>query len=87
MNLYLLFAIALGAISGTTDVTVAGPRFASVAAECGAVTCEHAIVSPRSALHHGRSESAASRSIDEAPVRIAAPLAGASTPRAPATNC
>jgi hypothetical protein len=87
MNLYLLLAIALGAISGTTDVPSARMSFAAVAAECGAITTQQAITSPRSALHHARSESTASRVIDEAPARIEAPLTGAATPRAPATDC
>ena len=34
MNLYLLLAIALGAISGTTEVPAARTSFAAVAAEC-----------------------------------------------------
>jgi len=87
MNLYLLLAIALGAITGTTDVTVARPSLASVAAECGVRSSERASASPRSTLHHARSESTAPRVIDGAPARIDAPLAGAATPRAPATNC
>ena len=87
MNLYLLIAIALGAISGTTDVTVARPGLARVAAECGVMPSEQSVASPRSTLHHARSESTAPRVIDGAPARIEAPLAGAATPRAPATNC
>jgi hypothetical protein len=87
MNLYLLLAIALGAISGTTEAPVARPRLASVAAECGIVNREQSITSPRSTLQHARSESTAPRVIDGAPARIEAPLTGAATPRAPATNC
>jgi hypothetical protein len=87
MNLYLLLAIALGAINGSTEAPVARTRFANVAAECGAITSEQAITSPRSTLHHARFESTTPRVIDEAPARIEAPLAGAATPRAPATNC
>ena len=87
MNLYLLFAIALGAISGTAEPTVARPRFADVAAECRAMSCEQSIASPRSTLHHARSESTAPRVVESAPSRIEAPLSGAATPRAPATNC
>jgi len=87
MNLYLLLAIALGAISGTTDVPVSRTRVANVAAECGVLRSEQAIASPRTSQHHARSESTAPRVIDNAPARIEAPLAGAATPRAPATNC
>jgi hypothetical protein len=87
MNLYLLLAIALGAISGTTEAPVARTSFASVAAECGVITSEQSIASPRSSQHHARSESTTPRVIAEAPARIDAPLAGAATPRAPATDC
>jgi hypothetical protein len=87
MNLYLLLAIALGAITGTTEAPVARPRLANVAAECGVITSEQSTSSPRSSQHHARSESTAPRVIDEAPARIEAPLAGAATPRAPATSC
>jgi hypothetical protein len=87
MNLYLLFAIALGAISGTAEPTVARPRFADVAAECRSMHGEQSIASPRSTLHHARSESTAPRVVESAPARIDAPLSGAATPRAPATSC
>jgi hypothetical protein len=87
MNLYLLLAIALGAISGTTEAPVARTRVANVAAECGVITREQAISSTRRTQHHARFESTTPRVIDEAPARIEAPLAGGATPRAPATNC
>ncbi|MEA2164368.1 MAG: hypothetical protein QOK37_2495 [Thermoanaerobaculia bacterium] len=87
MNLYLLFAIALGAISGTAEPTAARPRVANIAAECGVLRSEQAIASPRNTLHHARSESTVPSVVDRAPARIDAPLAGAATPRAPATNC
>lgn len=87
MNLYLLLAIALGAISGTTEVPVSRTRVASVAAECGVITNEQAISSPRNSQHHARFETTTPRVIDNAPARIEAPLAGAATPRAPATHC
>jgi hypothetical protein len=87
MNLYLLLAIAIGAISGTAEVPVARTSFAAVAAECGVRSSEQAIASPRSTQHHARSESTAPRVIEEAPARIEAPLAGAATPRAPASDC
>ena len=87
MNLYLLLAIAIGAISGTTEVPVARTRVTNVAAECGITRSEQAIASPRSTLHHARFETTTPRVIDEAPARIEAPLAGAATPRAPATSC
>jgi len=82
MNLYLLLAIALGAITGTTEAPVARPAFAAVVAKSGvraekAVSVEdrHSCLSPAQGqarvpvLH---------RIIAEAP------LTGAATPRAPA---
>jgi hypothetical protein len=87
MNLYLLIAIALGAISGTTEAPVARPGFATVIIECGVVRGEPSNASNRRTLHQARSESTAPRVLAGAPARIEAPLAGAATPRAPATNC
>jgi hypothetical protein len=87
MNLYLLLAIAFGAISGSADVPAARPGLARVAAECGVMSSEQSTVSQRSTLHHARSESTVPSVVDGAPARIEAPLAGAATPRAPATNC
>ena len=87
MNLYLLLAIALGAISGTTEAPVARTR---VAERGGGVRGHHQRAGDRVAAqrqHHARFESTTPRVIDEAPARIEAPLAGAATPRAPATNC
>jgi len=86
MNLYLLLAITFGAITGTTDARVARPGFANIAAERGVMSSEQSITSPRSTLHHARSESTAPRVVDDAPARIEAPMAGAATPRAPAIN-
>ena len=74
MNLYLLLAIALGAISGTTDVPSARTSFASVAAECGVITSEQAIPSPRSTLHHARFESKTPRVLDKALDQLEHPL-------------
>jgi hypothetical protein len=81
MNLYLLFAIALGAIAGTTEAPVARPAFAVVAKS--GVRAEKAIseedrhfcLSPargqaRVPVLHG--------------IRLDAPLTGAASPRAPA---
>ncbi len=87
MNLYLLIAIALGAISGTTEAPVARPGFATVILESGVVSGEQSSTSRRGTLHHARSESTTPRVLAGAPARIEAPLAGASTPRAPATSC
>jgi len=87
MNLYLLIAIALGAISGTTEAPVARPGFATVITECGAIAGEQSVSARRGVLHHARSESTTPPVLAGAPARIEAPLAGAATPRAPAASC
>ncbi len=83
MNLYLLFAIALGAITGTTEVPVARPAFAAVVAKSG-VRAERQIVRAATASML-RSASAPRAAFGSwcAPARVEAPLTGASTPRAP----
>ena len=81
MNLYLLFAFALGAITGAADAPAARPAFAVVAksgvrAERQAVRMEgrHSCLPP-------------ARGQARVPVlhesRVEAPLTGAGTPRAP----
>jgi hypothetical protein len=81
MNLYLLFAIALGAITGTTEAPVARPAFAVVAksgvraerqAERVVATMLRCTASPRAAFAPWRTVA-----------RVDAPLTGAGTPRAP----
>lgn len=83
MNLYLVFALALGAISGTATTTVVAPVASVVAARA-----ERAIVrGPALAV---RVEPNRLKPVLH---RIAfalfgeVPLTGAATPRAPAHNC
>ncbi len=82
MNLYVLFAIALGAISGFTE-PAAGPRvMARVVNECGAEGDRLVAGSARvTTARHGSTASIASPA---AAVFVPeAPLSGAATPRAP----
>ena len=83
MNLYLLFAIALGAITGATEAPVARPAFAAVVVKSG--VCAERQVERASTVSMLRSASAPRPAFVawRAP-RIEAPLTGASTPRAPA---
>jgi hypothetical protein len=83
MNLYLLLAIALGAIAGTTEAPVVRPALSAVVAKSGvraerqmrSVEGRHSclpLVAGQArvpVLHHE--------------IRVEAPLTGATTPRAP----
>jgi len=77
MNLSLLLAIALGAISGTTEAPVARTRITNVAAECGVVTSERAISITRVLKRQPRASSTklppASKRLSPAP-QLPAPL-------------
>jgi hypothetical protein len=85
MNLYLLLAIAFGAITGTTDVPVVRAARAGVAAECGVRAGEQSVASPQRAHHAQRAATAARADRHNDFARVDAPLAGAATPRAPAS--
>ena len=82
MNLYLLFAIALGAITGTAEAPAARPAFAAVVAKSG-VRAQRQIVRADGVslrrIHAPRAPFASWR----VPARVDAPLTGAGTPRAP----
>jgi hypothetical protein len=82
MNLYLLFAIALGAISGASEAPVARPAFAAVVAKSG-VRAERQVVR----VEAGHSCLPPAQGQARVPVlhgaRVDAPLTGAGTPRAP----
>lgn len=83
MNLYLLFALALGAITGTTEAPAARPAFAAVVATSG-VRAERQVVRAASAsLLRSASAPRAAFAAWNAPARSEAPLTGAGTPRAP----
>ncbi|HEY6140438.1 MAG TPA: hypothetical protein VI670_22000 [Thermoanaerobaculia bacterium] len=80
MNLYLLFAIALGAITGTTEAPVPRPAFAVVAKSVRAeVEDRHSCLSPA----QGQASVPVLHGASWRPARIDAPLTGAGTPRAP----
>lgn len=87
MNLYVLFAIALGAISGITEPVAAPRSLASVVKECGVRADEQPIADAGSGArqHHAAADRPTFRPLSQA--RIEAPLTGAAAPRAPATNC
>jgi len=83
MNLYLLLAIALGAISGTTEAPLARPAFA-VVAQSGvrAERHERAVAT----LCGGQAPSpvrAGATGGGACPPQKRAPLTGAASPRAP----
>lgn len=84
MNLYLLFAIALGAISGTTEAPAARPSFAAVVAK-SCVRAERQVVRAATAsMLRSASAPRAAFGPWRMPARVEAPLTGAGTPRAPA---
>ena len=81
MNLYLLFALALGAISGTADAPAARVPFAAVVAKSGvrAEARERVVAVAIPATSTPRASFASARVF----ARVDAPLTGAGTPRAP----
>lgn len=90
MNLYILLAIALGAITGATDTSIARPAFVLSRGE-GSGVRQRRIAEGRlvrrvvSVIAHP----AARIRFVAADVlfRASAPLTGAASPRAPAANC
>ena len=86
MNLYVLFAIALGAISGFSEPTVAPRAFARVVDVRGARAGGQQIAAVRAAFPRGDSDRDVLRPRVLLFVRLEAPLTGAATPRAPALN-
>jgi hypothetical protein len=84
MNLYLLFAIALGAISGISEPSVAPRAFASVMDVRRARAGRRAIAAARVAFTRGASQRGPIQSRPLSFLRIDAPLSGAASPRAPA---
>ena len=90
MNLYILLAIALGAITGATDASIARPAFVLSRGEASGVRqrriAESRLV--RRVVSGLAQPVARVRFVAaDALFRIAAPLSGAATPRAPASNC
>lgn len=82
MNLYLLFAIALGAIGGTTEAPVARPALAVVARSGVRAEVEDRHSESRFANRDSRFGAPI---LHRAPVpaRLTPPLTGAASPRAP----
>jgi hypothetical protein len=80
MNLYLLFAIALGAITGATEAPVPRPAFAVVAKS---VRAERAVIRASSTLPRSTFAPRAAFAGSQSVARVDAPLTGAGTPRAP----
>ncbi|HKB79460.1 MAG TPA: hypothetical protein VKH35_07075 [Thermoanaerobaculia bacterium] len=84
MNLYLVFALALSAVSGTATTAAAATPVASViaaraehAAVCGAVPSAQASVEGLRPVVHPQPCAAAMAEV---------PLSGGASPRAPAAN-
>jgi hypothetical protein len=86
MNVYLLIAIALSAMSAVTEAPAARTSFAQVASECGIRADERAIRRATSTLRGTSNARVTKRFAIAAILRVVAPLAGAITPRAPAFN-
>ena len=90
MNLYILFAIALGAITGATDTSVVRPAFVLARGEGSGVrqrrTADRRLV--RRVVSVITRPAARVRFVAaDVLFRACAPLSGAASPRAPARNC
>jgi len=86
MNLYVVLAIALGAITGVRQAPVARPRLAAVSAASesrGEQRTPEVVVAARRSAREPRAHQPASRRRALALV----PLTGAAAPRAPAATC
>ena len=84
MNLYLIFALALGAISGTATTSVAAPQVASIVA----ARREHAAVAGRVSVVRLSADRLKPVLHSTPPAFVGeVPLSGGATPRAPARNC
>jgi hypothetical protein len=84
MNLYVLFAIALGAISGFSEPSVAPRAFARVVDVRGTRAGRRAIAATRIVFTRGASAKAVRAPLPFSLNRIEAPLTGSASPRAPA---
>jgi hypothetical protein len=87
MNLYVLLAIALGAITGVTDSRVTRPSLAGVVDECGIRADVQVADVSRGHVPHRHSESLVRAFAPMSMRRVDVPMAGATTPRAPSDNC
>ncbi|MGZ4811032.1 MAG: hypothetical protein ACXV7D_17035 [Thermoanaerobaculia bacterium] len=86
MNLYVLFAIALGAISGFSEPSVSPRAFARVVDVRGARAGGQQISVVRAAFSRESADRSVRRPRILSFARLEAPLTGAATPRAPARN-
>lgn len=82
MNVYLLFALAFGALTGVADVRM--PRSAVVSIRVRS-ECRAAIASRRSQV--ARSEKRSDLRPATRNALVSLPLTGATSPRAPAVTC
>lgn len=82
MNLYLVFALALGAISGVVEAPVSRPVLSTLAAQRGSHAHRQALRTPLNAPRLARV--ATTCPAPEPLRRFGAPLTGAASPRAPA---
>lgn len=86
MSLYLLLAIALGALSGVADVPAARPAFA--VAHASERRVKRQATATRLLLAAGRLRGTRPpQRLASLPFRREAPLTGAASPRAPSRNC
>ena len=86
MNVYLLIAIALGAITGIREVPMARPAFAAVVAKSG-VRAERRVARASCGTGFQPVRLAMKHRLEACATRVAPPLTGAASPRAPAPNC
>jgi hypothetical protein len=83
MSLYLLLAIAFGALTGAAEVPAARPAFAGVVARAGETRAKRQILSARVSLAPARSLRPARRVAAFLIRGVDAPLTGAASPRGP----
>jgi hypothetical protein len=87
MSLYLLIAIALGALTGVADVPASRPAFAGVVARSSEARSRRQAIRARVPLaDRVRVPRAARRLVSLLVRRSDAPLTGAASPRAPSHN-
>jgi hypothetical protein len=83
MSLYLLLAIALGALTGVAEAPAARPAFAGVVARASETRANRQILSARVPLARVRALRPLRRAATFLIRRVDAPLSGAASPRAP----
>jgi len=86
MNLYLLIAFALGAITGIGEVPAARPSFAAVVAKSG-VRAERRAARTSCGTGFQPVPLTMKHRLEACATRVASPLTGAASPRAPAWSC